>query len=82
MALTVAHCFRGAGTGQGAAFGEAIVQIVYGYSLWQRIFGVIAIIKVSLQTPSTDAAPAAQEDKAKTNSKSRKKRAAASPSPG
>jgi hypothetical protein len=72
---------RGVGTGQGPAFGEAIVKIVYGYNLWQRVCGVMAIIKVSLQTLPANAPEATQAHKTKQVSNRQKKRAAASPSP-
>ena len=38
-------------TGQGIDFGNSIIQIVYGYSLWQRLCGVVSIVKVSLSRP-------------------------------
>lgn len=38
-------------TGQGFDFGNSIIQIVYGYSIWQRLEGVVSIIKVSLSRP-------------------------------
>jgi hypothetical protein len=78
---TTGHDFpRGLGTGQGPAFGEAIVQIVYGYNLWQRICGVVAIIKVSLHNPSVHAAEPTQPGKTKSSHR-QKKRPAASLSP-
>lgn len=35
-------------TGQGAAFGSSLVQIVYGYSVLERLRGVVGIVRVSL----------------------------------
>lgn len=69
------------GTGQGPGFGEAIVQIVYGYSLWQRICGVAAITKVSLQKSMRDTAEETKVEGADKLKTRQKRRAAASPSP-
>jgi len=35
-------------TGQGVAFGSSLVQIVYGYSVLERLRGVAGIVRVSL----------------------------------